>query len=229
MSLLRSETGRMLVESHRGCEVGAVAPNTWEAVEEGLRRGADLVELDVQLSRDGVAFLRHHYSAPEGAWAWDSDWTPRQGERLEPVLARARARGIRLTLDLKSPFGGGEPLVDAVLALLEPEDDLVVCAWDHPLLVELKARRPQTTTRANLRARPVELAAVLAPVGCDAVALSYDVVRPADVAAAHAEGVAVCLAGIFFPDWPRVLELGVDVVCHGDPAAARLGLGLSAC
>ena len=93
----------------------------------------------------------------------------------------------------------------------------------------MKQRRPQTTTRANLRARPVDLAAVLAPAGCDAVALSYDVVRPADVVAAHAEGVAVCLAGIFVPDWARVRELGVDVVCHGDPAAARLGLGLSAC
>jgi hypothetical protein len=145
------------------------------------------------------------------------------------VLPRARAAGARLTLDLKCPFGGGDALVGAVLALLEPEDEVVVCAWDHPLLVEVKQRRPQTTTRANLRARPVDLAAVLAPAGCDAVALSYDVIRPADVAAAHAEGVAVCLAGIFIPDWARVRELGVDVVCHGDPAAARVGLGLSAC
>ncbi|HET8607941.1 MAG TPA: glycerophosphodiester phosphodiesterase [Gaiellaceae bacterium] len=226
MSLLRSAAGRMLVESHRGCEAGAAAPNTWAAVEEGVRRGADLVELDVQLSRDGVPFLRHHYAGEDGRWAWERDYAAAHGERLDAVLARARAAGVRLTLDLKSPFGGGEPLVDAVLALLEPDDEVVLCAWDHPLLVRAKARRPQTTTRANLRARPVDLAAVLAPCGCDAVGLSYDVVRAEDVAAARAAGVAVCLAEIFVPDWPRVRELGVDVVCHGDPAAARAGLGL---
>ena len=229
MSLLRSETGRLLVESHRGCEVAAAPPNTWEAVEEGLRRGADLVELDVQLSRDGVPFLRHHYAGPDGRWAWDCDWAPEQGETLASALARARAAGVRLTLDLKSPFGGGDPLVEAVLALLEPDDAAVVCAWDHPLLARVKAARPQTRTRANLRARPVDLASVLAPTGCDAVGLSYDVVRVSDVEAAHAEGLAVCLAEIFAPDWSRVHELGVDVVCYGDPAAARVGLGLSAC
>jgi glycerophosphoryl diester phosphodiesterase len=229
MSLLRSETGRILVEAHRGCEVAAPPPNTWAAIEEGLRRGADLVEVDGQLSRDGVPFLRHHYSAPEGAWAWNFDWSPEHGERLDAVLPRARAAGVRLTLDLKSPFGGGDALVDGVLALLEPDDDVVVCAWDHPLLVQVKERRPQTTTRANLRARPVDLAAVLAPSGCDAVGLSYDVIRAADVTAAHAEGVAVCLAGIFAPDWERVRALGVDVVCHGDPEEARLGIGLATC
>ena len=229
MRLLRSETGRLLFESHRGCEAGPADSNTWAAAEQGIAAGADLVELDVQFSRDRDPFLRHHYSAPEGAWAWNFDWSPEHGERLDAVLPRARAAGVRLTLDLKSPFGGGYPLADAVLELLEPEDEILVAASDHPLLVRIKEARPQTPTRANLQSRPVDLAAVLRPAGCDAVGLSFDIANTADVEAAHALGVAVCLAHIFTPDWQRVAALGVDVVCHGDPAAARAGLGLAAC
>lgn len=229
MSLLRSETGRMLVESHRGCEVGAAPPNTWAAAEEGLAAGADLVELDVQFSRDRVPFLRHHFLNEDGSWAWEYDWSPALGEKLAAALEQARARGVRLALDLKSPFGGGDRLADAVLGLLEPEDDVIVCAWDHPLLVRIKQARPQTLTRANLRARPVDVAAVLGPVGCDAVGLSFDLASVEEVAVAHALGIAVSVADIFTPDWRRVAALGVDIVCHGDPAAARAGLGLAAC
>jgi glycerophosphoryl diester phosphodiesterase len=229
VSLLRSETGRLLLESHRGCEVAAAPPNTWAAAEEGLAAGADLVELDVQFSRDRVPFLRHHFLNADGSWAWEYDWSPELGETLASALERARAAGVRLTLDLKSPFGGGYPLADAVLELLEADDEVVVCAWDHPLLVRIKEARPQTLTRANMRSRLVDLAAAVVPSGCDAVGLSFDVAGTADIEAAHALGIAVCLANIFTPDWRRVAALGVDVVCYGDPAAARAGLGLAAC
>lgn len=225
MRLLRSETGRTLVVGHRGCEIG-LPPNTLEAMEEGRRRGADLIEIDVQLSRDRVPFVRHHYADEAGRWAWDVDYADQAGAplRLADAAAWARAAGVPLVLDLKSPFRGSAGLADAVLAALEPGDDVVAIAWDHRLVLELKERRAQLRTGAVLRALPVDLAGVLRAARCDVVCLSYDLARPVDVEVAHGLGVAVSIAELFVPDWPRALELGVDLVSYGDPAEARQGL-----
>gem|GEM_PF-1152662 len=64
-ALLRSINQRVLVESHRGAEFLAPA-NSLRAVQIGQQRGADWIEVDAQLSADGVAFLRHNYSLPDG-------------------------------------------------------------------------------------------------------------------------------------------------------------------
>src|SRR2546426_11966963 len=51
-------SSRPLVFAHRGG--GALAPeNTIAAFDNGLRLGADGLELDVRLSRDGVAVVHH--------------------------------------------------------------------------------------------------------------------------------------------------------------------------
>jgi glycerophosphoryl diester phosphodiesterase len=54
LELLKSKTGRTLIESHRGVE-GDLPENSWPAIQRGHQMGADLIEVDVQLSRDGVA------------------------------------------------------------------------------------------------------------------------------------------------------------------------------
>jgi glycerophosphoryl diester phosphodiesterase len=54
----RSSTGRPLVFAHRGGS--ALAPeNTMRAFANGLSLGADGIELDVHLSRDGMAVVNH--------------------------------------------------------------------------------------------------------------------------------------------------------------------------
>ena len=63
LELLKSKTGRTLIESHRGVE-GPVPENSWTAIQLGHKLGADLIEVDVQLSQDNVAFLRHNYTLP---------------------------------------------------------------------------------------------------------------------------------------------------------------------
>ena len=70
LELLKSKTGRTLIESHRGVE-GDVPENSWSAIKLGHQLGADLIEVDVQLSRDDVPFLRHNYQLPDGRWGHD--------------------------------------------------------------------------------------------------------------------------------------------------------------
>src|SRR5688572_20804211 len=112
LDLLKSVTGRTLIESHRGIE-GPAPENSWLAIKMGHGLGADLIEVDVQLSRDGVAFLRHNYQLPDGRWCNQLPWDVLKDQSvddeplplLEDVLVWARDIGATLALDIKSAFG----------------------------------------------------------------------------------------------------------------------------
>src|SRR6266498_1509072 len=73
LELLKSKTGRTLIESHRGVEAD-VPENSWPAIQLGHQLGADLIEVDVQMSRDCVPFLRHNYQLPDGHWCHELSW-----------------------------------------------------------------------------------------------------------------------------------------------------------
>jgi glycerophosphoryl diester phosphodiesterase len=133
---------RPLVFAHRGG--GVLAPeNTLSAFDNGLALGADGLELDVHLSRDGVVVVHHDQTldrttnlrgainqrtAAELAQA-DAGWHFRRGDQYPfrgrgirvPTLTDvlARYRGVRIIIELKT---GNEELARAVVA--------AVCAAD---------------------------------------------------------------------------------------------------
>lgn len=233
-ALLRSLTQRALVESHRGAEFLAPA-NSFRAIQLGHQRGADWIEVDTQLSADGIAFLRHNYSLPDGRWCRDVMWSELahitiEGEslpKLEDVLAWARDAGAYLSLDLKTAFIPEGTLTEAVLRALErtrTAERVMLVAWEHAELVRAKTARPDVLTRALLRGRPVHLAEMMRACHADCASLSYDLIRPADVEQLHAHGIAVMLAELWQPDFAFAQRLGVDLVSWGDPAQARQGL-----
>ena len=235
MEILRTMTGRILVESHRGCH--DVAPeNSWPALAAGHQMGADLLEIDVQLSQDGVAFLRHDYTLPDGRWYHTVPWAELQtltvqGQPfpvLEDVLIWAKDVDTRLSLDLKSGFMPEGRLHAEVVRLLKRTHTLnriMLLAWDHVELLHTKSAYPELTTRALVRARPTDLGGMLRAVGADAVSLSYDLLRPSDVAQAHAAGVAVALVEMWHADFAMAHRLEVDIVSWGNPQEAKQQLG----
>ena len=99
-------SSRPLVFAHRGG--AALAPeNTLSAFDNGLALGADGIELDVHLSRDGVAIVHHDRTldrttslrGPVGTW--DADALRRAGvPALADVLARYR--DARVIVELKA-------------------------------------------------------------------------------------------------------------------------------
>ena len=106
-------TDRRLVFAHRG---GALlAPeNTMPAIDNGLALGADGLEIDVQLSADGIPVVIHDRTLD------------RTTDRTGPVRALTAAElarvdaGFHFVRDGKFPFRGhgvGVPTLDAVLAL----------------------------------------------------------------------------------------------------------------
>jgi glycerophosphoryl diester phosphodiesterase len=69
----RTDTGRIFVESHRGAEKCG-PENSWPALEVAHHSGVDLIEVDVQICREGVTFIRHNYTLPDGRWCSTLDW-----------------------------------------------------------------------------------------------------------------------------------------------------------
>lgn len=163
LELLKSKTGRTLIESHRGIE-GDVPENSWPAIKLGHQLGADLIELDIQVSRDCVPFLRHNYQLPDGRWCGQLLWSELKelkigGETLpllEDVLVWARDVDAILSLDIKTFFSLKGNLTKEVIRLLERtdmKDRILLLFIDHQELFHTKLSHPELTVRALLTGR----------------------------------------------------------------------------
>lgn len=58
MRTLLEQADRLLIGGHRGCAC-QYPENSIQAMEEGLRQGADYLEIDIQLTRDGIPVVYH--------------------------------------------------------------------------------------------------------------------------------------------------------------------------
>jgi len=144
---------RPFIWAHRGAS--ALAPeNTLAAFDLAVEAGADGIELDINLSSDGVPVVLHDETLDRTTngrgevcrvpWAklrqFDAGiWFSARfaGERI-PALAEVLDRfggRVRLNLELKSIAAGAK-----VLDLLQqyPDADIVVSSFDYPLLDRLR-------------------------------------------------------------------------------------------
>jgi glycerophosphoryl diester phosphodiesterase len=231
LELLKSKTGRTLIESHRGVE-GEVPENSWLAIQLGHQLGADLIEVDVQLSQDGVAFLRHNYQLPDGRWCHEVCWDELKrlrvdGEplpRLEEVLAWSRQAGVILSLDIKNIFKPDAGLTQEVVRLLErtnTRENVILLFIDHPELFQIKLAYPELTVRALVSGRLMNYHDYLQSIRADCVSLIYGMFRPEDVEEIHAAGVAAVLGGLWNPDTDLLRSVEIDIFSHGKPVEAR--------
>lgn len=235
LELLKSRTGRTLIESHRGIE-GPVPENSWPALKLGHQSGADLIEVDVQASSDGIPFLRHNYQLPDGRWCWQLPWSELskvriEGEALpllEDVLAWARDQGVMMSLDIKSMFHPGGTLPGYVIRALErtgSRDRAMLLFWDHEELFNVKCSYPELSVRALITGRLMNCGAYLQKIRSDCVSLSYGMFRPADIEEIHAAGIAVVLNQLWNSDSDIFSSMEIDIFDHGNPVEARQILG----
>lgn len=237
MKLHRNETGRILVEAHRTAQ--AVAPaNSWTGLWAAVESGADLVEVDVQLTADEIPVLYHPYRLPSGAFLRATPYPQvalldvgdgRPPPRLDEVLAWLAGQKIGLTLDIKNGFGQGVAPYARVIEAVQRAglvERVMVAGWDHMGLLWAKRHLPALTTRAMLKGNPLDLVAVAKRAEVDAIALSYDLVDRADVEALHEAGIAVMLGDMWEPNFRYPLQLGVDLIGWDDPAEAIHALAL---
>src|ERR687886_149382 len=76
--MLRSKTGRLAVTGHRGA-AGYAPENTMPAFEKALATGADVIEFDVHLSRDGRCVVIHddrlERTTDGQGLVWEHSWS----------------------------------------------------------------------------------------------------------------------------------------------------------
>lgn len=140
-----------LVIAHRGAS--AYAPeNTMPAFELAVRQGADMLELDVQRSADGVLVIFHDDTTER----WDGrrrlassctlaellalDIGGAQVTTLAEVCAFARERGVRLNVELKAAGFGLS--VARMLRDAQIEELVLISSFVETALLEFAAASP---------------------------------------------------------------------------------------
>ena len=163
--------------AHRGNACGA-PENTLEAFRQAVELGADGVELDVQLSSDGVPVVIHdetlerttdgagavaEHSAAEitalsaGLW-FDPPFPAARPPTLDAVLEVLSPAGLEIHLELKTDIHPYPGLAEAVAALVGRRalgDRVMISSFNHHTLKEVRRCAPELPLAALLSGRMI--------------------------------------------------------------------------
>ncbi len=227
--------------AHRGASANA-PENTLAAFAAALEAGADGIELDIQLTRDGVPVVLHDDSldrttdlrgalrrqalrevcgADAGSWFAPSF----AGEKI-PLLKEVldwAGRRLRLNLELKDP-AAARPVLD--LLCLYPQVAVIVSSFNRRLLRQLRSLDADLSLAVLSDSRLWRLALTEAVrLGAESFNPRVDLVGPRLLAACHRRGLAVVPWTVDGADRVRRMQrLGVDGLFCNDPLAARRSL-----
>ena len=187
------------IVGHRGVRGGEAPENTIASLREAVAQRADMVELDLQLTRDG-ALIAHHDRAvrlsaeetrPVGRatleqirrWPPDGAADPaRRIPTLEEILVAAPRR-LPLNLELKryEPDADPGPLIEALARAIAGRGRVLVSSFDWPTLARVRGRLPEVPVAplGGPAARWDELLAVAR--GLDAFAIHLERELAADL------------------------------------------------
>jgi glycerophosphoryl diester phosphodiesterase len=227
------------VVAHRGAS-GYAPENTFASFTLGLEQGADLLELDVHLSRDGEPVVIHDEALDRttdgrglvvehtlaelrqldaGAW-FGPQFAGQRIPTLDEVLAWARERTC-LAIEIKNAPSFYPGIEAKIAALLDRHDMLrrtLVISFDHQALRRLGGLAPGLLTGALYACRPVDPVALARAAGARVLAPGWSFVTPADVAAAHAAGLRINAWSTSNPAVLRhLIGAGVDAITTNHP------------
>lgn len=238
----RRRNGRPLLVGHRGAM--AVAPeNTMAAFEAGLAGGADILELDVQLTADGQVIVFHDTDLvfKTGVRGQVGDYTADflrtldvgryfheqfGGLRmplLDEVLAWAKDR-VALMIELKHGPRFNSQLDRTTVALIEKHDmvdDVIVTSFDQFALQRVKDLNPRISTSFIYIGRYLDPLALVKELDVDALSPATDFLTREEVALIQTAGY-ICSPGGFWWDYPTLIEWGVDTISSNDPAGVAV-------
>jgi glycerophosphoryl diester phosphodiesterase len=238
---LRKAGARPLVLGHRGAR-HAAPENTMKAFELALAEGADGVELDVRLDRDGRVIVLHDRTlervskgsetrAAESLRAaellrvdiGDGERTP----LLSDVLAWARDRRARVNVELKRDVDRPWTLLQGVVRAVREggrAEELLVFSSFQPALVTALGIALPTYARAWLvheKQRVLKRAPAFRVLGLDGVHPQHTLVTEESIARWKRRPALVNTWTVnASEDVRRVTALGVDAVISDDPGAA---------
>ncbi|MGG4398894.1 glycerophosphodiester phosphodiesterase family protein [Paenibacillus amylolyticus] len=184
-----------LCVAHRG--FSSIAPeNTMAAFLMAMERPeVQWMELDVQLSRDGVPVVIHDFTVDRTTngkgLVRETDWADLQrldagawknksykGERipaLSELLDRSCGR-VRLNIELKTQGDMYPGLPAAVIHEVRKrhmQNDVVITSFEPAALIEVKKLAPEIQTGLIIDARPGDLLTALGQMNCTFLSIGY--------------------------------------------------------
>lgn len=224
--------------AHRGASEYA-PENTMSSFDLGVKMGADGIETDVRLSRDGVPVLFHDGSLLRmtGVDGAVEDYTLeelrsipiKKGEledrivTLDEFLCAFGGKGLRLAIELK-----GDGVARATAELLEKHslsDGVVITSFKYSELLDMKVCAPHLKLGYLAKTVDSELLERMYRDGIDELCPPANLVTPELVAHWHALGFNVRAWGVKSDElMERALEAWVDgmTVNFPDRLVARL-------
>jgi glycerophosphoryl diester phosphodiesterase len=222
----------MLNIAHRGASVDELE-NTLEAFALAIEQGAEMIETDLHLLRDGAVALYHDDEiggAPVGSLTL-AELRARlpRAPTLQDTLDRFGAR-IAWNLEIKSPPTGDYAGLERI-ALDEVKrrgilERTLFSSFSDSVLARLRALEPQARlgTLVWIRA-PGDILGRAARVGSEAVHLHLLLATEEQVRAAHAAGYRVNVYTVDDPEAQRRLaRFGVDGIFTNLPGKLRANL-----
>ncbi len=228
----------MAVHAHRGSPdpVAGIRENTLAAFARARRLGADGVELDVRLTRDGALAVHHDPVVPGvGAVA---DLARAELPEHVPLLGEVLEACADFSVNIEIKNLPGEPGYDprerlaaavAELVITTGRGATVVVSSFWPETLDAVRRSGPAIPTGLLVAPwfdPVDAVAAALARGCTALHPAAPLVSGELVAEAHAAGLSVAAWTVNDTDSLRAMEgLGVDRVITDDVPRALSALG----
>jgi len=238
--LRQQKNGRPLLVGHRGAM--DVAPeNTMASFEAGLAGGADIVELDVQLTADKQVILFHDdnfmpklgikgrigdYSADYlqtldvGSW-FGEKFARTPMPLLDEVLAWGKDRGVALMIELKHGPVYEPELDKATVALIEDHhmvDEVIITSFDQFALKRVQEMNSNIATSFIYICRLLDPLTAVNGLSLTALSPATNFLTHEEVQVIQAAGYA-CSPGGWWWDYATLLAWGVDTISSNDPAS----------
>ena len=228
----------VIVIAHRGASYDA-PENTLAAFRRAADEGADLVELDVQESSDGVVVVAHDSDlmkvgkSPVKIWEATAEelrkvdigtfhaavFKEERVPTLEEALEACRGKA-RVNIELKE-YGHGQRLAERVVEIVEAagmQDQIVTMSLSRELVEAMERLRPEWTS-GLLSAKAI---GNLSGLPVDFLAVESGMATRRFIRLAHAAGKPVYVWTVNDPQrMIRMMGLGVDGLITDRPALAR--------
>lgn len=225
-----------LVIAHRGSS-GVAPENTMAAFRKAIEMGSDMIELDVQRSKDGHVVVFHDstlkrttngsgslsdYTLAElqqldaGSWfseEYKGEPIPTLAEVLEAIRGKCAVNIEIKNLPYPDP-GVEQAVVDLLRETDFPLEDVIVSSFDHYCLVRLEALEPQIRTAVLFAHYPASLA------GLDTKILHphWQAIRPEFTGWVREANRIVNVWTVDQPEqWAKLIESGVDGLITNHP------------
>jgi glycerophosphoryl diester phosphodiesterase len=238
--------GRPLLIAHRGAS--AAAPeNTIAAFERALGEGADGIELDLHLSRDGHPVVIHDFTLERttdgtgpvadrttrelkrldaGGWR-GAGFRGQRIQTLQEVLERFRDR-TRFWIELKAGsarYAGIEERVVSLLEIYDVLDRALVQSFDHTALARVREVNPEVRLGALVAQAPLDPTRV-APGLARAICPSVELLGKEDAHVIRAAGLECYVWTVNEPaQADRLAGWGVTGIITDRPGLLRARLG----